>query len=225
MSKKSYKKKTSKKRVYKKSAKKPANLTIVNLGLGFPKKLMMTLKYSNTVTINSLAGSVGATNFACNGLWDPFLTGAGHQPMYFDQIMSLYDHYHVVGAKATIRLIPTISTIYPAAIGCYLNDDTTRSVVTLDDHLEQSVVKHKYVNLNSTPQDLTFTMKWSAKKNYGSSIMANTYLRGDAFSNPLETQVFTVFGACVGPDSQSWYCLINLEYIAVFNELKDIPGS
>ena len=42
---------------------------------------------------------------------DPNHTGVGHQPLYFDQLMTIYNHYIVIGAKITVKF-----TAYPATI-------------------------------------------------------------------------------------------------------------
>lgn len=53
------------------------------------------------------AGAVNPANyvFSCNGLYDPNITGIGHQPRGFDQLMALYDHYVVIGARISVMYV------------------------------------------------------------------------------------------------------------------------
>ena len=49
-----------------------------------------------------LGGSLASKVFTCNGLYDPDVSGTGHQPRGFDQMMALYDHYVVTKCKMTV---------------------------------------------------------------------------------------------------------------------------
>lgn len=62
-------------------------------------KQKVTMRYADTYTLNpGASGAPGTHVFSCNGLFDPDITGVGHQPRGFDQMMALYDHYHVNAA-------------------------------------------------------------------------------------------------------------------------------
>ena len=79
---------------------------IRNPDFGFPDKLTTKLRY---VSHNSLSGAgqaIGYHVFRLNSLFDPDLTGTGHQPMYFDQFCgpvgsAPYSKYRVTFAKVT----------------------------------------------------------------------------------------------------------------------------
>lgn len=53
------------------------------------------LPYFETgLSINPAAGGVvGSYVFQINGPYDPNVTGIGHQPLGFDQLMLMYEHY------------------------------------------------------------------------------------------------------------------------------------
>lgn len=63
--------------------------------------LKSQLKYSDMYTLTS-STSPSSQVFSLNGLFDPNITGVGHQPRGFDQLMLLYDHYVVIGASIDI---------------------------------------------------------------------------------------------------------------------------
>lgn len=210
--------------LYKRPAK-PVNRTTVNAGLGFPKKMVMTHKYSEIVVPTCTGGALYTYSFLCNGLYDPNASGVGHQPYYFDQMGALYDHYIVIGSEITVKFTHLVTTNYASIVGCYINDDSTVTPVSITPLLENSNVKHRMLAAGQT-QPSVFKLKWSAKKAFGKSVLANSELKGSTSANPLETQSFTFF---VQPTdlitTQSYNVEVDIKYIAVWCELKDIAGS
>lgn len=53
-------------------------------------------------TLDGGAGTAATYVFSANGLYDPNITGVGHQPTAFDQFMAIYGIYTVT--KATIKV-------------------------------------------------------------------------------------------------------------------------
>lgn len=60
------------------------------------------------------AAAFGTQTFRTNSLFDPDLTGAGKQPLGFDELAALYDSYRVTGAKVTFEYINS------AAVATYI---------------------------------------------------------------------------------------------------------
>lgn len=198
------------------------NKTRVNAGLGFPKRMTMTHKYHENFTLTAGA-TFGTYNISCNSMYDPNITGTGHQPYYFDQMAALYDHYVVIGTKITVKIIPTTAS-QPLLVGVYLNDDGTVTPTDINTCCEQSKARWKTTNLSG--DIVRFDLKWSAKKAFGGSILANTELQGTSAASPTENQVYTIFAQHVDKTTNvSMNVEILVEYIAVWKELKDIGGS
>lgn len=205
--------------------------TAVSTGLGFPRRLTQTHRYAQTGTLSTGAlGALVTYNFRCNGMFDPDASGAGHQPMYFDQLTALYDHYCVIGSKMTITFCQadtaptTAQTRVPVTVGVFINDDTT-TTPGINGILENSSMKSKSFTLNGGSA-LTVRSKWSAKKVFGGSVLGNSNLQGTATVNPAEEQFFTVFAdsAAMLDDTVVFYKVV-IDYIAVWTELKDIASS
>lgn len=200
------------------------NLSTVKLGLGFPKKVLVTHKYNDQVAINTGAtGQLSNYLFSCNGMYDPNITGTGHQPYYFDQLTALYDHYCVIGSKLKLRVAKSDVTTVPCTVGVYINDDTT-ATTSLTTAMEYSSGRH--LVLTTSNQKASITRKWSAKKYFGKSVLANTDLQGTSAANPSEQSFFN-FWVSSETNIQQTSVLIDVEitYIAVWKELKDIAGS
>lgn len=196
----------------------------VATGIGLPKRLISTLKYSDTIRLESTAGAIKNHQFILNGLYDTDFTGVGHQPMYFDQLMGIYNHYTVVGCKLVVRYQAYDENIVPVKVGLWQNDDTTITPADFNSAVEQSKGQQELVG-NGGEGQKTLTMKWSAKQTFGPP-MANTLLRGSASANPTEQSVgvITVQSADVITTTQT-IVQVELEFITVFTELKDITGS
>jgi len=196
----------------------------VSTGKGFPKKLMFTHTYSETV-LNSTgaAGALATYNWKLNGMWDTNTTGGGHQPMYFDQVSALYNHYVVVGTKATVRISPYVANNVPALIGCFVNDNTTNNGIS--SITEQNTVKYVQTPFNDNLTH-TFVLKWSAKKYFGRNVIDDPELQGTPSSDPTEISYITVFSdSSQSAATSQWQVGITIEFIVIWKELIDIASS
>lgn len=72
---------------------------------GLSNKAIVKLRYVDNRVLNSTAVSLGRHVFSCNSLYDPDYTGAGHQPLGFDEWSTLYTYYKVLGAKITVNAV------------------------------------------------------------------------------------------------------------------------
>lgn len=71
-----------------------------------------------------IGGLLGSYVFQLNGLYDPNITGAGHQPLGFDQLMLMYEHGTVIGAQAKVDFT-SLDTIYHQIVGLYISTTST----------------------------------------------------------------------------------------------------
>jgi len=226
--KRTYKKKVYKKKAYVKKAYKPSptsNLSMVTFGKGFPKKCSVTHKYNEIVEISSTLGSIGNHQFVANGLFDPNFTSGGHQPMYFDQFSAIYDHYTVIGSKITAKVMHKTSAGVPMTVAVFLNDDSAISGSILSSMKEQN--KSNYIQLAAADNNIRkIGLNYSTKKTFGGSILGNDNLQGTISSNPTETSFFTFVAQCTDGVSSSTLVLdVMIEFIVVWDELRDIGGS
>ena len=197
----------------------------VNLGLGFPKKVKEIHKYAEIVTVST--GASGSTDgvytFSANGMYDPNITGTGHQPMYFDQLGALYNHYCVVSSKISVKVVP-IQGGPAMVVALYVNDDTTVTP-NIYGQIENSNCSFKNVPFNN--QDtIVLNQKWSAAKYFGKNPLSNTELQGTTAANPTEQSYYTfTLNSSATATAASVQVLFYLEYTAVWKELKDIASS
>lgn len=77
---------------------------------GFPDAIFVKLKYTQRLAQTHAAGVGAEQVFRGNSIFDPDLTGGGHQPYGFDQWSNFYSYYTVYGSSCKVQLIPTTST-------------------------------------------------------------------------------------------------------------------
>jgi len=201
--------------------------TVIGRSLGFPDKMTFKHRYVDVVQIASVTGALGTYRFACNGLYDPNITGTGHQPLWFDNMAAIYNHYQVIGSRCRVTITDystTASETSPFYVGLYTEDDT----VTSPDYLgimEQKRGVSRACPFNFTQSTVTMTQKFSARKEYGSGSLADVNLSGTSISNPSELTYYTVWVKPTVPEDCVIQAKVEIEYIAVWTELKRPESS
>jgi len=199
-----------------------------------PNKYACKMRYCGEATINpGVAGIAGVHVINANGLWDPDTTGTGHQPRGFDQLMSMYDHYVVVGAKLKVTFCHDYGSSYNA-LCCGINLLDTNSVFQdRNDYLEG---RHGVNTTFSAFQAGTgageagmrrLSMKSSTKKFLGrSNVMSDPELKGGVTSNPTEGLFFHVWAAPFtgSGDEAALPIRWTIEYLCILIEPKQ-PGQ
>lgn len=206
---------------------KPSFKTNVNLGLGFPKKVTMTHRYEQVISLVSTSGVPASIAFGTNCLFSPYIVGpgTGHQPYYFDQISALYTDYCVIGAKITFKIIPAAANSVPYVIGSWIDDNTSGVPTAANIPAEFQTGKINLVP-SQTARELIYTHKWSARKYFGKGVLANVDLQGNSGANPTESSYFRLLLQC--PDQTNTvgvFVSATIEYIAVWKEIKDVNQS
>ncbi len=193
---------------------------------GFPNRIKVKLRYVSEESINAGVGLVGKHTFSANGMFDPDISGAGHQPANFDVwIPGIYNHYTVIESKISVRVTPGATSINPCYLGILLTDTGTRAdAMAVDEVMEQRKGRYaKYINVNANYQPrITKSFKASSffGKTESSIINAGSY-RGNSAANPTEGAFFEIYAASVqGNDPGEVPLLVEVEYIAVLNEPK-----
>lgn len=75
-------------------------------------RVKTTLRYCTNIQLDPKPEALGVTGsnlwqFGANGLYDPDITGTGHQPMYFDNYAALYRQYRVTRSKISVTVVNT----------------------------------------------------------------------------------------------------------------------
>jgi len=105
----------------------------------FPITTRRKTMYHDSVTITSTAGAVGRYFFSANGLFDPNITGTGHQPLGFDQLMLLYEQCTCVFSKISVVFINNATGFYTRCAVSLCPDTTALS--DKDEIMENGLIK------------------------------------------------------------------------------------
>lgn len=193
---------------------------------GFPKQLTIKHRYVDRTTIACTAGAFANYKFRCNGMFDPNHSGTGHQPMYFDQLAALYNHYTVTKSKIKVSFGNLDLTGATVGVGIYIDDDTSSIPTTFESSMEQSSATFTTVG-GATSEPRSITKYWNAVQAFGPNPMANDNLQGNGTTDPTEQQIFVL---CCQPiqtasSTVNIGVLVEIEYTATWDELVNNNGS
>lgn len=186
------------------------------------------LRYYEQVSMDPGIGAVAFHSYAANGCYDPNLTGVGHQPRGFDQLMTMYNHFLVVGSKISVNFVNTDPNI-PAVVGIQVSTDPAFST-SLADYMEQGIRNYRVVcgDTQAGSNTAYLTSKSSPKKEFGvTNLRDNTSLRGSASGNPSELLYYHLF-ACAQNEASNPSPVditVVIDYLVLFGEPNDLAGS
>jgi len=199
---------------------------LVQYKTGFPKQLAITHKYSSVYRYTYIGPNenVVTASFGVNCLYDPYLGVGGQQPLYFDQLAAIYNHYTVMKSRFKMTIIPNRNE--PFTAGIYIDDDANPAVTTLSVVLAQPSTVSKTSQRDA--EVVTLYKSWDCKSQFGPSPLDNDQLQGNDSTNPSEIQAFIPFVRPVyasSSDTTIYDAQITIEYDAVWHELRAISGS
>lgn len=188
------------------------------------------LYYDRSMPLTTGAtGNVTYLVFSANGMYDPDIIGTGHQPMGFDQMMSLYNHYTVVRSSITFTFVIDSPAGLPirAAVGIFPSSaPSSNPLVFMENGL---LVSHAYPGAVSANQAAapSLTLNCDVARTFGrkseKDVIYTTELSGDASNNPAE-QTYFIFGAWQiyidGATSTTLKVDVLMSYDAVYWEPK-----
>lgn len=195
---------------------------------GFAASKVVRLRYAENISLNPTAGAVAAYYFSANGLYDPNITGTGHQPNGFDELMLHYNHYRVIGSKITVNYAQNasqavIESTNPGLFGVALVPDATSlsAYTRTYEIIESRVGNRKYGYAGDSQANMKKIVRnsFSHRKFFKTKIWDDKF-RGNSAANPSEQAYYGVwFGAPDGSlDPGITNFMIVIEYIAIMNE-------
>jgi len=104
--------------------------SIINMPYILPDRVMVHLPYRQSITMTNVSGT-GTYVFSLNSIYDPDVTGGGHQVLGYEQWATLYQQYEVISSSIHVTVLPPDSlaaparyTLYPATVSTTQNDST-----------------------------------------------------------------------------------------------------
>lgn len=202
---------------------------------GFPKTATIKLRYVGEFSLNPGLGVYSTQVYTANGMYDPNITGLGHQPSNFDKWIAQYDHYTIVGSKITCQYVPsTLSNVVPGVLGCLVSDNGARvsGMANLSDLLEQPGANRAHpmtVGIINGPATGKLTATFSASKFFGkpkAGVLGDHQLRGSVGANPPDQAFYEIYlYSANGNDPGECAFIVTLEYTAIMSERKPATYS
>lgn len=203
-------------------------------GFGFPGKLRAKLKYVDEVSTGASA-SIQYFRFSANGMFDPNVSGVGHQPYGFDQFSTVYGKYRVLSSVMKVWHVNNTATT-PDRVPCYvaiaLDQDVALTFSNVTHMLESDIIGNvrqigAYHAVAGTSMSLKehARKKYSAKGYFGKGFDDND-LEGSVTSNPTTQCYYHLMCAPqAGATSQQMYFRVQIEYSVEFTDLQDLSQS
>lgn len=198
-----------------------------NMGpLGVSQKA--TFYYHEQFSMNiGISGTPDSYMFSANGLYDPNITGVGHQPRGFDQLVgTLYDHYVVIASRIHVWAQNT-DTSQAQSIALIVNDNPGAF------GFNNSVMENRYVKvLQMSPAGSgqncgTMSMYVDPNKFlYRSKPLSDPDLKGSSSANPAEQAYWQLYLINkTGNDTLSVNVRVRIEYQTILLEPRQPTES
>lgn len=218
-------KRVMRKKYVRRVSRKPGIRGFAPLGL----KQAVRLRYCDHVALNPAVGYSGDYVYRANDLYDPNLTGTGHQPYGFDQLMAMYEHFTVVGSKITVNFVNTQTAGTPMI--CALKLDTLDTTLASQDmqYIREMPGQLARVVNTQTP-GCTLRKAFSAAKHFTiprGSVVSSAPHQGAIGASPSTCAYYHVL---VGPvdsstDLASMTLTVTIDYFAVFTNPLTLGSS
>lgn len=199
----------------------------------FQSSKRVTLRYCEfDLSIVSTAGAAAGYVFSANGMFDPNITGTGHQPMGFDQMMVFYEQATVVGSKCSVVMNNNSAAGKYGWTGLYVSPDTS----TLTDParaIENGMIDNRWITPAAQAGSLSrLNIGVDLRTYFGRSRTVRDLLDDDqlfttAAANPVEQLYFIL--TAVDPTGAAGTINVTfqvvIEYDAIFFEPRKITSS
>lgn len=192
----------------------------------FPTRMVAKLRYCETVAIQTAVTNQGAVFYSCNSIYDPYKSGAGHQPYGHDTYSTIYNHYTVLKSKCKFQMTQSSAVLQANTYGGTIEDDTSPASLSFDAWRERPNCKEHMLVINAGAEQRPLTLYWDRNKRFPKQ---DTYLALSApfGADPAEQEYFMLVAqsASVGLSLGTVYVSVEIEYTCEFYELKDLGSS
>lgn len=233
------KKRTTKKRRRRKKTRSrvPRAPKQIDFSLGFPQKAKCVHRYVDTITLDPASSlTLAYHTFYANSMFDPDLSGGGHQPKLYDELGVYYRKSTVIGAKISVKPICTDTTglsrssDVPIRYGIVsaVTSDQLANMQWIDCAETKEVGKGCTLNNLDISRSPMCTKTWSLKKDTShSGPLGDDVCTADFLSNPSEKHYFSIW--CVSPaEAQNGAPIrfeVVLDQIAIWQDPRPISRS
>lgn len=200
---------------------------------GVPQAMNVKLKYTDSISVTS--GTANAFTFGLNSMYDPNISGIGHQPMGYDQWTAFYDKYRVNACKVKLTVVNgynPLSSTQPLYIGIWPDYQYSGSALNLTKLLEQPNVSYDFVTaeLGGGSDSIKSIEFYTSCANYFGLTKAQ-YSAEESYSAPVTANPTKPAYVCIQTSGFSsgattnYWVIISFTFYATFYEPKILPSS
>jgi len=176
--------------------------------------LRCKLTYCDYYTINPGAGgAAGVYVFSANGLYDPNITGVGHQPAGFDELMAIWSEYIVIGSTIKTYFRCTESQ-QPGMIAIAVKKSAT-ALNDLRIYIENGEIVHGKVEGFDSGGPSIASLSYRCDMNQAkTNLLTDPDFLGTASANPFEQRYYHVIVQAFDATSDlaAWQMWTEIEY-------------
>lgn len=229
----------------KKRGTRPTRST--KFGYGSAKNFLSKRGYSKHVYCETIAltsgteTNVAVYNFSANSLYDPNVTGVGHQPMGRDEVAALYQNYHVSGGEIEVTYYSAGSDsrqdVTCPMVGIHipsLDQDGTQTDPIADDDafselVEAGVIhprgKKNHMQHAYAGKPMTLKRRWSSRRiakdflRNPSTLVNNPDIGAASGSNPATNMLLQLWAAApTGGNHANITAVVKITYFATWTD-------
>lgn len=217
------------------SSKRPRSHQRTNLirnpDYGFPDKMRSRIRYCDAVLLSG--AGIQKHVVRMNSCRDPDLTGAGHQPMWFDQYCGAtapYNKYRVLGSKLTAKFTvltapaTTVTNPTPVCVGIVPSGVNSLAITNTYEFMETTDAVWEVLTDKSGGNNVkTCTVSYSPKRNLGVSQDDDTVAA--AYGSDPATGYFAHMFRSDQSSVTSVEVYWQIEFLVEFHDRNQVVGS
>ncbi len=203
----------------------PSSTMVRQPSLPIGKRFKFQTRYVEyTGNLDPGAGTPANYVYRLSSLFDPNFTGIGGQPIGFDQIMPLYDHFVVTGCTATVKFVNE-DAVNASLVTLQIKDTGTTSTST-DEILENGNCVWNTLGTRGSQEKATLKIKYNANRFFSKKVTDDDEHQGTIAANPAENAFLHIHARPLsGNDAGIIRYVVQLDYTALLTEPKQLVGS
>jgi len=191
-----------------------------------PPRLFRWLRYAENVTLTTTSGATGTYVFSANDVYDPNVTGTGHQYIGFDQIMLNYNHFCVF--KTKIEVTARNGSLGTPTFGVR-TDASPTPITSIERILEiGGAVFSAFESVSYMGSNKILDLSLDISKYQGvsrSAMTADPSLCGSTVASPAEMSYFHLFAFDAAAFTSTFNLQVIMESLVCFMEPRDNTQS
>jgi len=194
-----------------------------------PTRFINKMKYVDIVAWSAASADVPQVHvFNASSIYDPNYTATGHQPMGYDELSPLYNHWVVLGSKITVKFSQPNGPGINALAKCGIHGSSVVTPLT-DCTTMQEQGQSKWVTLGrESNQEGVVTLYYDPHKHMGyKDPMDSDNLQGAIATNPIDNWFFHIWtcNAYPGVAQQQVLATVQIEYTVAWKHPQQLNQS